>query len=105
LANLAILQDLLDTTETAKRIHAGIGRVLEDAQHTVVGQVAPYQLAVPHTAVGSFGELQAFFGEPMGHAVRTAGVLKILKHQPNRPLDFLVRVQHNLLFLPAQTHR
>src|SRR5215469_5199363 len=56
LANVTLCADLHTILIATENIHSCIRGVLEDAQHTAVGQPPPDQLPIPSATVSSLGK-------------------------------------------------
>jgi len=97
--NLTFRADLPPVLITAEDVPAGIGGVLEQAQHPAVGQAAPDQLPVPCSPIGPLGETERAGGEALHHREGAARFTKQPKHQAHRAPHFFVRIQDDTAFL------
>src|SRR5687768_14796280 len=62
-------------------------------------QPAPYDLAVPSSAISSFGEAQTLFTEPVDYCIGAACLAKEPEHQCHGATYFLVGIRHNAALL------
>ena len=103
--DVAVRRDLLAGLVASEHISAGMGRVLQEAEHTRMGQATPQQLAVPGTAIGAAGKAQAQLVEALHHGVGGALRLEQLEHAADRTLHLPVGVEHDLVALVDEANR
>ena len=93
--NLAVGEDILDTSIAPKNIDARIRWVLQHAQNAIVRQMAPNELTVPCATVGPLWKCKSPFGKPLRYGIGAACFSERNKQQFYRPAHLGVRVQHN----------
>ena len=54
---MTVIESVLEATEAAEGIHPRVGRIFENTQHAVIGQMAPNQFPVPDATVRPLGKL------------------------------------------------
>ena len=97
--NLTFRADLPPILITTEDVPAGIGRVLEQAQHPAVRQAAPDQLPLPYSSIRAGGETERATGEALHHREGAARFAKQPEHQAHRAPHFFVRIQDDTAFL------
>src|SRR4029077_8438302 len=96
-ADLAGWPNLLASLVSPEHVSASVRWIRQDTEHPRMGQSTPEQFAIPGTAVRSPRKAKAKLLEAPDHGVGTAFSLEQFEDRSNGALNFLVRVERNLI--------